>query len=120
MNTTETIDKKEFDTAAEEAKASDPRFTIRLKEPVTYNGKEYTELTFDFDKLTGRDGLAIEEELSHLGKSVVAPVFSVEYLMRMAAKACTVTIGADLFDKLTLRDFNRLRNKARDFLLQSE
>ncbi len=114
------INEKELNGAIDESVEENSHFTIALKKPVTYNGKEYKELSFDFDKLTGRDGLAIEDELSRLGKAVIAPVFSGEYLVRMAARACTEQVGADIFDMLTLTDYNRVRSEARSFLLRSE
>lgn len=115
------VDEKELEAAREEAEKTDvAHLTVELKKPVTYNGKEYTELSFDFDALTGKDGLAIEDELNRLGKALIVPTLSGEYLIRMAAKACTVKIGADIFDVLPLKDYNRIRAAARTFLLQSE
>ena len=39
----------------------DSLYTLTLKKPVVYNEKEYSELTFDFEKLTGNDALNIED-----------------------------------------------------------
>lgn len=106
--------------ATEAAQASEDTLTIKFRKPVDYNGETYTELTFDFESLTGRDGLAIENELAAQGKPLVIPAFSGEYLVRMAAKACSAPIGYDFFDVISLRDFNRIRSAARSFLLRSE
>lgn len=114
------IDNKEFEAAKKEAKTADSRLIITLKKPVTYNEKTYSTLEFDFEKLTGEDALNIEDELASIGKVTVAPVFSGEYLIRMAAKACSEPIGSDLFRKLPISDYNRIRSKARSFLLKSE
>lgn len=95
-------------------------FEIMLKKPVEYNGKTYDSLSFDFGKLTGEDGLNIENELQALGKFAMVPAFSGEYLIRMAAKACDEPIGADIFTKISLADYNRIRSAARSFLLKSE
>jgi len=95
-------------------------FEIELKKPVEYNGKTYNKLSFDFGKLTGEDGLNIENELQALGKFAMVPAFSGEYLIRMAAKACSEPIGSDIFTKLSLSDYNRVRSAARSFLLKSE
>lgn len=92
--------------------------TIKLRKPVNYNGKEYTELSFDFDKLTGADGLNIEQELRDAGQGViVSPAFNGEYLVRMAAKACTEPVNSDIFGIMSLPDSNRIRSEARSFLL---
>lgn len=95
-------------------------FEIILKKSVEYNGKTYDRLVFDFGKLTGEDSLNIENELQALGKFTPVPVFSGEYLIRMAAKACNEPIGADIFAKISLTDYNRIRSSARSFLLKSE
>lgn len=119
-NTT-AVDENELEAAREEARKSDVAlFEIEFKKPVTYNGKEYSKLAFDFDKLTGLDGLAIEEELQMMNKAVIVPALSGEYLVRMAARACTERIGADIFNYMSLKDYNRIRSAARSFLLQSE
>ena len=98
----------------------DSLYTLSLKKPIVYNEKEYSELTFDFEKLTGNDALNIEDELNAVGKMAIVPVFSGEYLIRMAAKACTEPVGADFFKLLPIRDYNRIRSHARSFLLKSE
>ena len=94
--------------------------TIELKRPITYNDKEYTELTFDFDALTGSDSLAIEDELMALGKSALVPALSSEYLIRFAAKACKEPIGSDIFLAMNIKDYQRVRNAAKNFLLNLE
>ncbi len=119
-NTT-AVDETELEVAREEARKSDVAlFEIEFKKPVKYNGKEYSKLSFDFEKLTGRDGLAIEEELQMMNKTVIVPAFSGEYLVRMAARACTEKIGADIFDYMPIKDYNRIRSAARSFLILSE
>lgn len=106
--------------AKEAALESEDTLTVRFKKEVEYNGEKYSELTFDFESLTGKDGLEIENELAAQGKPLVIPAFSGEYLVRMAAKACSAPIGYDFFDSVSLRDFNRIRSAARSFLLRSE
>lgn len=114
------IDPKEFAAAEQEAAESTSIVTVQLSRPVAYENDTYRELSFDFDKLTGEDSLSIENELQAQGKFVVAPTFSGEYLVRMAARACTVKIGQDLIRALPISDYNRIRNAARSFLLHSE
>ena len=106
--------------AIAEKEASLDTFEIELKKEIEYDGKKYSRLSFDFGKLTGEDGLNIENELSALGKMAMVPAFSGEYLIRMAAKACDEPIGSDIFKIISLADFNRIRSAARSFLLKSE
>ena len=118
---TPAVDEKELEAARQEARKNNvAQFEIEFKKPVKYNNKEYTKLSFDFDKLTGLDGLAIEEELQMLNKAVIVPALSGDYLVRMAARACTERIGADIFNYMSLKDYNRIRSAARSFLILSE
>lgn len=105
-------------TAAEQAAAeSESLYTHTFATPYTYGEKTYEKVTFDFGKLTGSDCLAIEAELQMLGKPLIAPEFSGEFLVRMAARAAGV--GADVLTAMPMADYNRIRSRARSFLLKS-
>ena len=114
------MEEEELEQAKEEAKKAENLFTLKLKKPLSYEGKEYEELSFDFDGLTGRDSLDVERELAIRGIQVAVPAFSGEYIIRIAAKACTVPVGHDAFEYMSLKDYNRLRSKVRNFLMGSE
>lgn len=92
-------------------------YVHRFKEPFRYNGKELEQLTFHFGQLTGGDALAIEDELAMLGKTIISPTFSGQFLIRMAARASQPPVGADAFRSMNISDYNQIRNKARSFLL---
>jgi hypothetical protein len=109
-----------FSVAENEAENAAFTYVHHFTTPFTYNGVTYDTLTFDWGSLTGRDGLAIEGELQALGKPVIIPTLSGEYLIRMAARACDKPIGADAFELMRLSDYNRIRSSARSFLLRSE
>lgn len=121
-----TIDPKEYKAAIRAATRSVDlnTYTHHFKRPFKFvsGAEERTvdDLTFDFGSLTGRDSLNIEAELQSLGKPVVVAEMSGEYLIRMAARACTEKIGADSLANMPLSDFNRIRGRARSFLLHSE
>ena len=114
------IDNEEFEAAKKEAETSKDVFTLKFKTPIKYNEEEYHTLTFDFDKLTGNDDLEIEDELTSLNIVLVAPAFSGQYLIRMAAKACKEPIGSDLIKNLPLKYYSKIRSAARSFLLKTE
>lgn len=124
------VDHDEYAAAEAQAKESAGNFTLKLKKPFTYEGQTFDELNFDFSSLTGDDSLAIEDELQAIGKPTISPTFSGQFLVRMAARACTNTIvdagghtrriGDDALRALPIFDFNRVRGKARSFLLASE
>ncbi len=118
------------ETAAKAVEGNASAYVHKLKKPFTFEGCTIEELSFDFDRLTGNDSLAIEDELQSMNKPVIVPTFSGQYLIRMAARACTTTlttpdgrarrIGADVIQALPIGDYNRIRSKARTFLLASE
>lgn len=99
---------------------ADTAMEYEFKTPVEYNGEKIAKLHIDFDKLTGDDALAIENELRAMNKIVILPSVDGEYIIRMLAKACKEPVGEDFFRGLGLADYNRLRKIGRDFLMQSE
>lgn len=121
-----TVDPEEFkavereaDAAQKEAEDTVFSYTHNFVRPFSYEGKTYDTLTFDFGKLTGRDGLAIQDELDAKGKAVVVKQMNDNYLLRVAARACTPPISADVISAMPLYEFNKIMQKARTFLLRS-
>lgn len=93
-------------------------WTWTLSKPVVYNGVEISALKFDFSKITGRDAREIEDELQRSGKmTLYSQVNNIHYIMRVAARACEEPIGIDLFDMVSICDYNVLRTQAQLFLL---
>lgn len=88
-----------------------------FKEPFEYGGATYTELAFDFAKLTGRDMVSIDNEMQMNNEYALAAEISRSFLCKMAAKAAG--IGSDVIEALPLRDFNRITNAARSFLIET-
>ncbi len=124
----EPFDDKELEIATKEAEqdylGTTGVYTHHFNRPFTIDGETIEELVFDFESLTGADSLAIENELAVIGKAVIVPEIAGEYLIRMAVRACTTKVngkrlGVDAFKKLPLGDYNRIRGKARSFLLRS-
>ena len=115
----EILNAAEMDAAEAEAEQIDSVgvYTHEFKKPFTCEGNTYESLTFNFDSLSGADSLAIENEMMALGKPLVAPEFSGEYLIRMAAKAAK--ISSTVIEAMPLADYNRIRSHARTFLLKS-
>lgn len=114
------IDEKELEVANMEAENSPYLYVHKFAKPFSYEGKTYNTLTFDWAKLTGNDGMAIEDEMQAIGKPVVIPSLSGGYLIRMACRACTERIGYDVICAMGIQDYNKIRSAARSFLLKSE
>ncbi len=113
------INPEELKTAEEEAALSADTYVHEFRKPFTFEDRTYETLTFEFGRLTGNDDIAIEAELQAIGKPIVVAEMSGDYLVRMAARACTEKIGADMLKALPMQEFRAIRNKARSFLLRS-
>jgi len=114
------IDSEELAVAEKEASQSTDVYTHKFKKTATYNNLLIPEMSFDWASLTGQDSLNIEGELQAMGKMVISPAFSGEYMIRMAARASSPKVGSDFFANLSLFDYNKIRSAARSFLLVAE
>lgn len=92
-------------------------YTHKFRKPFEFAGVTYEELTFNFDRLTGRDMVSIETEMQSRNEYALAPEISRNFQSKMAAKAAK--IGSDVLDAMPLVDFNKITNAARDFLLST-
>lgn len=92
-------------------------YTHKFSEPVEIEGKKFTELTFYFDRLCGEDVEAIEEELQDQNKYVLTPEVSSAFQTMLAARAAGV--GADEIRQLKIKDYMKIKNQARSFLIES-
>ena len=91
-----------------------------FKKPFQWEGKTYGQLTFDFEKLTGRDTLAIERELAAKNIFTVVRSLNIEFQMRVAARACTEKIGTDALEAMPIRDFETIVNRVRGFFAAAD
>lgn len=119
-NECDLINADEFSVAEKAAEKSEGSYTHKFSQPFMHQGTAYAELTFDWDSCTGDDSLAIENEMQQLGKPLIVPTFSGEYLIRFAARSCVEKIGSDALAQMRIRDYNKIRSEARSFLLKSE
>lgn len=92
-------------------------YTHNFKAPVEINGKKQKSLTFYFEKLTGEDVEAIEEELQDQNKYVLTPEVSSVFQTMLAARAAGV--GADEIRRLPIGEYMKIKNQARSFLIES-
>ena len=96
-------------------------YTHEFKNGIKYNDKTFKSLTFNFDKLTGNDALAISRELTSNGMAIIpVPAMEPEYLIRVCARACEEPIGHDAFLNMPLKDYSTITARARSFLLRAE
>lgn len=98
-------------------KKTNLNYTHTFKAPVEINGQKQKALTFYFEKLTGEDVEAIEEELQDQNKYVLTPEVSSVFQTMLAARAAGV--GADEIRRLPLWEYMKIKNQARSFLIES-
>lgn len=92
-------------------------YVHEFTKPYTFEDKTYTRLVFDFEKLIGDDLVAIENEMAAVGEYALSPEISTSFLYRLAAKAAGA--GSDVIAHLPIRDFGKIKNKSRDFLIST-
>ena len=117
----EIVNADEFDAMEAEALAVEDftTYTHTFQTPFTYEGKTWESMTFDFGKLTGKDYMRIEDEMSKRGKMLVAAEFSGDFLARMAVRACTEKLPLNVLAALPLMAYAKIMGRARTFLLRS-
>ena len=123
----EDIKKTENGQAAEETKEAvkvvtdsdtpEGAYVHEFTKPYTFEDKTYTKLVFDFEKLIGDDLVAIENEMAAVGEYALSPEISTSFLYRLVAKAAGV--GSDVIAHMPIRDFGKIKNKSRDFLIST-
>jgi len=105
------------ESAGAEKKKNKGTYVHKFKTPYEFEGKKYETLNFYFDGLTGKDMIAVETEMTGQGEYALAPEISTGFLCRLAARAAKV--GSDVIENLPIAEFSKIKNAARDFLLNS-
>ena len=105
------------DKKAEKEAEKSQSYTHTFKTPVMIEGKQYKTMTFYFERLTGEDVEAVEAELQDQNKYVLSPEISSVFQSMLAARAAGV--GSDEIKRLPVRDYMKIKNKARDFLVSA-
>lgn len=89
-----------------------------FKKPFEYQGQTFKVLCFNFNKLTGRDLVAVENEMMNNNEYALDPVLSRNYLGKLASKASGV--ASDVIEAMPAREFKKITDAARNFLTDME
>lgn len=91
--------------------------TLKLKRPISIDGKETNEIKYDFDKLTGMDIEEVFKEATRSGYMVSAS-YELDPIIggRMFAKASDLDFSD--VSRLKLKDYTEAANIARAFFIQ--
>lgn len=96
---------------------------VTFDKPFRYLAETYDSMEFDFGSLTGADDIAAQAELRAHNIYAIIPSSVPDYLVIMAARACTNrtdgkrTVSTDTLKALPLRKYNIIIGKIRRFLL---
>jgi len=90
-------------------------YVHKFRTPFVYEGVTYETLNFDFERLTGRDMIAVENEMQASNEYALDPLLSRNFQGKMAARAGG--IGVDALEAMPMREFNKITNAARNFLI---
>lgn len=107
-------------TAVVEKKPENPGVVpVMLSDAFTVDGKDITEISLNFAKLTAKDHINMEEEMVQAELTVMKNVaFSTTYCLYIAARASGINIG-DL-ERLSFKDTNKVIAATRNFMRDSE
>lgn len=90
-------------------------YTHKFNKPVTIMGKQYASMTFYYGNLTGDDLEGVEAEMQAQNLYALSPEVSGAFQSRLAARAAGV--ASDEIRHLPMKDYMKIKNSARDFLL---
>lgn len=108
----------EFSPAAQKPASKKPQsmnYTHTFTEPVEILGKKYTSLTFYFENLTGDDVELVEQELQQRNIVVLSAEVCSPFQIGIAARAAGMP--SDELSRLPLREYMKIKNAARNFLV---
>ena len=91
-------------------------YVHKFKKPFEYEGKKYETLNFYFERLTGRDMIAIENEMQASNEFALDPLLSRNFQSKMASRAGGV--GSDALEAMPFQEFAKITNAARNFLME--
>lgn len=127
---------EEVEKAAEQAKEVEERaqsvpdestYTHVFPKPFTWQGQTFERMTFDWSTLTGKDSAAVKRELQRRNIFAIVETHSDDYLIAMAARACTDrdgdnrrVVSGQTLEALPVCEYRRIRNKIQNFLLRAE
>lgn len=93
----------------------------KLKKPVNFEGKEYTELTLDFDSLTGRDLINAERQYVRSAQgNELANLKEIMKEMQVYIAAFAAKCPPELILSLGLKDVAEITRLVQVFILGDE
>ena len=90
---------------------------ITLSKAIQYKGQNIDVLDMPLEDLTGNDLIEVEKQLMQSGEVPVVTDFNRVYLISIAARAAHIPVEVLKFS--SARDFTRITNEVRNFLILS-
>lgn len=112
------------ETEKEEDENIEGVYVHKFKTPFEDSGEVYEEITFDINALKGSDLIAIEQEMKLQGvfgeMLEVSKAYQSHVAVRAASRAKKKTVlTADVMKRMPLKEFFKITNKVRDFLMET-
>ncbi len=106
----------------QETETTEGVYVHKFKTPFEDSGEVYEEIEFNFNALTGADMIKVENEMKLKGifgeMLEVSKVYQSHVAIRAAAKGRNnAIITVDAFERMPVKDFFKITNKVRDFLI---
>lgn len=111
---TEIIEAKNKKTMVIEAENEEDKLKNKLVQVITLT--DGRKITFDFGKLTGRKILEIKREYNREKKKEAAMIEELDDFYYILVAAFVTGYSTNFFTDLPYIDYNRVKNRTRDFL----
>jgi len=94
--------------------------SVRLKRSHEFDGKTHTEISLDFNALTGSDIINAERQflVNGANQAISVKEFSKEFQVYIAARAAKLPV--EFFLGLSVPDFTQITLKVQNFFLEAD
>ena len=91
---------------------------IKLSKAIKHKGENIEILDINLDDLTGNDLIEVEKQLTQSGEVSIVTDFNKIYLITIAARALHIPV--EILKFVSAKDFTRITNEVRNFLIISD
>lgn len=91
---------------------------IKLSKSIKHKGNELEILDLPLEELTGNDLIEVEKQIVNSGEVPMVTDFNRIYLINIAARAAKIPVEVLKF--ASAKDFTRITNEVRNFLILSD
>jgi hypothetical protein len=86
-----------------------------FKKPYTFEGKEYAELEFDIEAMSGADYAAAKKQFAKSGNFVAVPNADSEFCACLLSRICKLPL--EFFEQMPVKEYCKITQEVSNFLL---